>query len=65
MIQTLKTRMLIYLFTPIKFLKMRSPLVKCKSSHQHLRKEASLTNKNTSLQTLTQCFLSEDELQSI
>jgi hypothetical protein len=39
--------------------------VKCKLPHQHLRKEASLMNKNTTFQTLIQNFLSEAELQAI
>ena len=44
---------------------MRDSHVKCKLPHQHLRNEESLLNKNNTIFTLIQNFLSEAELQMI
>ena len=44
---------------------MRDSHVKCKLPHKHLRNEESLLNKNNTICTLIQNFLSEAELQMI
>ena len=44
---------------------MRDSHVKCKLPHKHLRNEESLLNKNNTIFTLIQNFLSEAELQMI
>jgi hypothetical protein len=44
---------------------MRDSHVKCKLPHKHLRNEESLLNKNNTIFTLIQNFLSEAELQAI
>lgn len=44
---------------------MRDSHVKCKLPHKHLRNEESLLNKNNTIFTLIQNFLSEAELQVI
>lgn len=41
------------------------PHVKCKLRHQHLRNEVISMNKNTTLQTLIESFLSKEALQAI
>lgn len=44
---------------------MRDSHVKCKLPHKHLPNEESLLNKNNTIFTLIQNFLSEAELQVI
>ena len=44
---------------------MRDSRVKCKLPHKHLRNEESLLNKNNTICTLIQNFLSEAELQRV